>query len=83
MILCVDISVLIQLGILNRSKKKKKKILLVEVLRLICFVLSIVCLPQFSYLDGAIVSVLAPSVENRRFEFESGQTKDYKIGICC
>lgn len=82
MILCVDISVLIQLGILNRSKKKIL-FLLVEVLRLICFVLSMFCPPRFSYLDGAIVSVLAPSVENRMFEFESGQTKDHNIGICC
>lgn len=83
MISCVDISVLIQLGILNRSKKKKKLFLLVEVLRLICFVLSMFCLPRFSYLDGAIVSVLAPSVENRRFEFESVQTKNHNIVICC
>jgi hypothetical protein len=30
-----------------------------------------------------MVSVLAPSVVDRRFEPWSGQTKDYKIGICC
>ena len=29
------------------------------------------------------VSMLASSVIDRGFEFRSGQTKDYKIGICC
>jgi hypothetical protein len=28
-------------------------------------------------------SVLASSAEDRGFEPRSGQTKDYKIGICC
>ena len=28
-------------------------------------------------------SVLASSAENRSFEHRSGQTKDYKIGMCC
>jgi hypothetical protein len=28
-------------------------------------------------------SVLASSAENRSFEQRSGQTKDYKIGMCC
>ena len=30
-----------------------------------------------------IVSVLVLSVVDRGFESRSGQTKDYKIGICC
>ena len=30
-----------------------------------------------------MVSMLASSVVDRRFEPRSSQTKDYKIGICC
>ena len=30
-----------------------------------------------------MVSVLASSVVDRGFKPRSGQTKDYKIGICC
>jgi hypothetical protein len=30
-----------------------------------------------------MVSMLASSVVDRGFEPRSGQTKDYKIGICC
>ena len=30
-----------------------------------------------------MVSVLTPSVVDHGFEARSGQTKDYKIGICC
>ena len=30
-----------------------------------------------------MVSVLAASAVDRGFEPRSGQTKDYKIGICC
>ena len=30
-----------------------------------------------------MVSVLAPSAVDRGFEPRSGQTKDYKIGMCC
>ena len=30
-----------------------------------------------------MVSVLASSAVDREFEPRSGQTKDYKIGICC
>ena len=30
-----------------------------------------------------MVSVLVSSVVDRGFELRSGQTKDYKIGICC
>jgi hypothetical protein len=30
-----------------------------------------------------MVSVIASSVVNSGFEPQAGQTKDYKIGICC
>ena len=30
-----------------------------------------------------MISVLASSAVDRGFESRSGQTKDYKIGICC
>ena len=32
---------------------------------------------------GVMVSVLASSVVDRGFEPRSGETKNYKIGICC
>jgi hypothetical protein len=34
-------------------------------------------------IDGVMVSVLASSPVDRGFEPRSGQTKNYKIGICC
>ena len=34
-------------------------------------------------IGSVMVSVLASSVVDRGFEPRSGQTKDYKIGICC
>ena len=34
-------------------------------------------------IGGVMVSVLASRVVGRGFEPRSGQTKDYKIGICC
>ena len=34
-------------------------------------------------IGGLMVNVLASSVVDRGFEPQSGQTKDYKIGICC
>ena len=34
-------------------------------------------------IGGVMVSVLALSVVDRGFEPRSGQTNDYKIGICC
>jgi hypothetical protein len=34
-------------------------------------------------IGGVMVSVLASSAVDRGFEHQSGQTKDYKIGICC
>ena len=34
-------------------------------------------------IGGVMVSVLDSSAINRGFELRSGQTKEYKIGICC
>jgi hypothetical protein len=36
-----------------------------------------------NHIGGVMDSVLASSAVNRGFEPRSGQTKDYKIGICC
>ena len=36
-----------------------------------------------NHICGVMDSVLASSVVDRGFEARSGQTKDYKIGICC
>ena len=36
-----------------------------------------------SFISGVIVSVLASSAVDCGFESRSGQTKDYKISICC
>jgi hypothetical protein len=39
---------------------------------------------QSSYrISDVMVSVLASSAVDRGLESRSGQTKDYKIGICC
>jgi hypothetical protein len=35
------------------------------------------------HIGGVMVSVLATSAVDRVFEPRSGQTEDYKIGICC
>ena len=35
------------------------------------------------HIGYVMVSVLASSAVDRGFEPRSGQTKDYKIGICC
>ena len=35
------------------------------------------------FIRGVMVSVLVSSVVDRGFEARSGQTKDFKIGICC
>ena len=45
--------------------------------------LTITPLMRFNRIDGVMVSVLASSAVERGFEPRSGQTKDYKIGICC
>jgi len=37
----------------------------------------------YKCIGGVIVSVLALSVVDCRFKPWSGQTKDYKISICC
>ena len=36
-----------------------------------------------NHIGGVMVSVLASSVVDRGFDPRSGQTKDYKIDICC
>ena len=36
-----------------------------------------------NHIGGVMVSVLASSVINHVFHPQSGQTKDYKNGICC
>ena len=48
-----------------------------------CSKLSIVILLDFNRIGGVMVSVLASSAIDRGFKPRSGQTKDYKIGICC
>jgi hypothetical protein len=46
-------------------------------------------MPEWSYvysrnhIDGVMVSVLPSSAVDHVFEPRSGQTKEYKIGICC
>ena len=37
----------------------------------------------YDRIGGVVVSVVASSAVDRGFEPRSGQTKDYKIGICC
>jgi hypothetical protein len=37
----------------------------------------------FNRIGGVMVSVLASIAVDHGFEPRSGQTKDYKIGICC
>ena len=41
------------------------------------------CLYMINGVGGVMVRVLASSAVDRGFESRSGQTKDYKIGICC
>ena len=38
---------------------------------------------DFQRIGGVMVSVLASSAVDRGLDPRSGQTKDYKIGICC
>ena len=38
---------------------------------------------SYNCIGGIMVSVFASSAVYRGFEPGSGQTKDYKIGICC
>ena len=37
----------------------------------------------FNCIGGVMISVLASSAVDRGFQFRLGQTKDYKIDICC
>ena len=39
--------------------------------------------PHGNRIGGVMVKVLDSSAVDRGFEPRSGQTKDYKIGICC
>ena len=39
--------------------------------------------PKGNRISGVMVSVLTLSAVDRGFEPQSGQTNDYKIGICC
>ena len=36
-----------------------------------------------NHIGGVMISMLASSALDHRFESRSGQTKDSKIGICC
>ena len=36
-----------------------------------------------NHIGGVLISVLASSAVDRGFERRSGQTKNYKSGICC
>ena len=38
---------------------------------------------EYNSIDGVMVSVIASSEVDRRFEPRSGRAKDYKIGTCC
>jgi hypothetical protein len=38
---------------------------------------------EYDRTDGVMVSVLASSTVDSGFEPRSGETKDYKIGMCC
>ena len=44
---------------------------------------SVLALGKYNRIGGVMVSVLALSAVDRGFDARSGQTKDYKIGICC
>ena len=37
----------------------------------------------FNRIDGVMVNMLASSAVDHGFKPQSGQTKNYKIGICC
>ena len=38
---------------------------------------------KYNCIGGTMVSIFASIVVDREFEPQSGQTKDYNIGICC
>ena len=52
-------------------------------LELWCLIPLSVLLVEENCIGGVMVSVLASSAVDCGFEPRSGQTKDYKIGICC
>ena len=41
------------------------------------------CYILFNRIDGVMVIVIALRAVDRGFEPRLGQTKDYKIGVCC
>ena len=52
-------------------------------LELVYFIIITLVQIHTNGISGVMVSVLTSSAVNRGFESRSGQTKDYKIGICC
>jgi hypothetical protein len=48
-----------------------------------CMVVGDPIIRRGNRIGGVMFSVLVSSVEDQGFEPCSGQTKDYKIGICC
>ena len=65
-----------------------KKFLFLFLYDHITFVVVVLCYwsvdKMVSYLIGGVmVSILTSSVVDREFEPQSGQTKDYNIGMCC
>ena len=47
-----------------------------------CVTIVVKCIDKIYRISGVMGSVLASSVVDHGFEPRSGQTKDYKIGIC-
>ena len=62
----------------NSIKNSSYKTLFCSSFKFITYYITLV-----NRIDGVMVSVLASSVVDHGFEPQSGQTKDYKIGICC
>ena len=50
---------------------------------MVVFYLKYESLTSIHHISGVMVSMLATSVIDRGFKSRSGQTIDYKIGICC
>ena len=51
--------------------------------KLICIIGSQSQYAVLNRIDGIMVSMLASSAIDGGFEHQSGQAKDYKIGVCC
>jgi hypothetical protein len=47
------------------------------------FIYNSTWISSYNRIGGVMVNMLASSAVHRGFETRSGQTKDYKIGICC